>query len=589
MSERIKVSDYVAQFLKAKGVKYVFGLQGGAVVHLFDSIDKTPGIQTVFPHHEQCAALAAVSYGRVSENIGAVIVTTGPGSTNALTGLLAAWQDSIPCIFISGQTRKEHTSYGKKVRQVGTQELNIVDIVKPITKYAKFISSAPEIEDELERAYQISIAGRPGPVWIDLPVNIQWEKFEPRRGVPAAPAPRAKAPARDFSDVADMLRGASKPLVYAGHGIRSAKAAGRFGDFVARTGIPFVTTWTAADLVPTAHPLNTGIVGLTGQRGANKAVHAADVLLVLGSHLAIPQTSTLFDQFAPQARKIVVNIDKDQLENLNMKVDLAVAADVNSFFEWCADRPLKTAMGKPWLDECKVFKKMNSVESGLKAQKARTSRGMNSYVFNDLMTRALPAGVCIVVDGGGTALYTGFQSSTIKKNQRIVCSATMSSMGTGLAESIGACFANRKRLTSCIIGDGSFLMNVQDLQPIFHHRLPIKIFIMNNSGYLAIRHTQTTFLGKRYVGCDAEGGLTFPSIRKVAGAFRIPYFRVAAESAAKATIGKVLKSPGPAICEVIVPADQEMLFKQGYRRNNDGTFAPMSLAEMWPYTETQAG
>jgi acetolactate synthase-1/2/3 large subunit len=581
----MKVSDYIAQFLASKGIKYVFGLQGGAVVHLFDSIDKTPGIEAVYCHHEQCAALAAVSYSRVSENTGAVIVTTGPGSTNAMTGLLAAWQDSIPCFFISGQTRKEHTSYGRKVRQVGTQELNIVDIVRPLTKYAKFIDTLDSLEAELERAYQISQAGRPGPVWLDIPVNLQWENFQPRNLAPVNGEFQTKKRG-DFQDVAKLLRAASRPIVIAGHGIRSGKAAEKFRNFVADEGIPFVTTWTACDLLPTGHPLNTGIIGISGQRGANKAVHSADLLLVLGSHLSIPQTSTLFDQFAVTAKKIVVNIDEDQLDNLNIKVDLPVVADVNEFFSWINANPLGLKMGSDWTTSCEIFRGMNTVQSGLAKVPAAKSDVLNSYVFNDLMTKVLPKGACIVIDGGGTALYTGFQSTHVGESQRVICSSTMSSMGTGLAESIGACFANGRQLTTCLIGDGSFLMNVQDLQVIFHHKLPIKIFVVNNNGYLAIRHTQASFLDGRYCGTSKEGGLSFPEVQKISDTFEIPYFYVSHEKDVERTVRDMLLVKGPAICEVMVPDDQEMLFKQGYIRNGNGTFSPMALGEMWPFTDS---
>lgn len=586
----MKVSDYIAQFLQAKGILYVFGLQGGAVVHLFDSIHRTPGLQAIYCHHEQCAALAAVSYSRVSGNIGAVIVTTGPGATNAITGLLAAWQDSIPCLFLSGQTRKEHTSYGRKVRQVGTQELNIVDVVRPITKHAKFIDSLDNLEEELERAYQISIGGRPGPVWLDIPVNLQWERFEPK-DVRPQPVKAGDALRTEFLDVAALLATASKPLVIAGYGIRAGKAVDKFREFVAETELPFVTTWTAADFLPTDHPLNLGIVGMCGQRGANKAVHTADLLLVLGSHLSIPHTSTLFDQFAPDAKKVVVDIDPDELANLNIKVDLPIEADVNALFDWFkVSHSGQHVPGAGWRESYSVFKEMNTVDSGLEARSQHRSQHkagrINSYVFNELMTRALPDDVCVVVDGGGTALYTGFQSTQIKGRQRIVCSSGMSAMGTGLAESLGACLANRRRLTTCLIGDGSFLMNVQDLQTLAHHHLPVKVFVLNNGGYLAIRHTQAVFLEKRYVGTSLEGGLSFPKISRIAAAFEIPYFLVNSLAAASGVVEDMLNADGPSICEVMVPEDQEMLFKQGFARNKDGVFSPMSLAEMWPFLES---
>ena len=536
----MKASDHIASFLKERGVKHVFGLQGGAVVHLFDSAHKI-GLKPIYCHHEQAAGLAAVAYSRVTENYGAAIVTTGPGAMNSLTGLLAAWQDSIPCMFISGQTRAAHTSYGKRVRQVGSQEFPIIDVVRPMTKRVYFVSKVQELEQDLLRAYHVSIEGRPGPVWLDIPFDVQNAQIElkglEKKEIPIYP--------RIFDDVEMLLKGRLKPLVVAGNGIRLAKESKRFLEFIEATGLPFVTTWTGADLAPTDHPLNVGILGVSGQQGANRAVHEADFLLVLGSHLSLTQTSTLVGEFSPESKRVFVNIDPQQMDNLNVRADFRIESHLTAFFDW-AER-WEVLQGSNW------------------AEGYRTDPpDAPSYNFNREMTKSLPEGSIMVVDGGGTALYTGFQSSFVKKGSRIVCSSAISAMGSGLPEAVGSSLARPDAIVTCLIGDGSLMLNLQELSTIRHHNLPIKIMVLNNGGYLAIRQTQNGFLGGRYHGTDTTD-LTFPNVLKIAQAFDIqwePEWQYA------------LKVPGPTITEIKTPRDQKML-RQAFK---DGK--PQPLSEM---------
>ena len=538
----MKASDYIAGFLKERGVNHCFGLQGGAVVHLFDSCERL-GPKPIYCHHEQAAALAAVAYSRVTENYGVCIVTTGPGAMNSLTGLLAAWQDSIPCMFISGQTRAAHTSYGKKVRQVGSQEFPIIDVVRPMAKRVYFVQSCKELQQSLLRAYHASLEGRPGPVWLDIPFDVQNSEMELRKYDPR----EVTVMPRVFDDVEALMLGNKKPLVVAGNGIRLAHEAGRFREFVERLNMPFVTTWTGSDLAPTDHPLNTGILGVSGQQGANKAVNEADFLLVLGSHLSLPQTSTLVDSFAPDAKKVFINIDPIQLGHLGVKADFRIEAHLTAFFDW-AER-WEVLPGENWAED---FRPLNQPPKA------------PSYDFNREMTKSLPEGSVMVVDGGGTALYTGFQSSFIKEGSRIVCSSAMSAMGSGIPEAIGSSLALPGEIVTCLIGDGSLMLNLQDLSTIRHHNLPVKIMVLNNDGYLAIRQTQDGFLGSRYHGTDCTD-LTFPDVRKVAGAFDIPYtddWKLA------------LKAQGPTITEIKTPKDQKML-RQAFK---DGK--PQPLTEM---------
>ena len=584
----MKVSDYVAQFLAANDVRHVFGLQGGAVVHLFDSIEATDGTSAIYCHHEQAAALAATSYAKMTGGLGAVVVTTGPGATNALTGLLAAWQDSVPVIFISGQTRVEHTSYGKPVRQVGSQEVNILDLVRPITKFTTLIKKPEEIEPALRSAHFHALDGRPGPVWIDLPVNLQWEM--PNLASPIRlPLPNANRAAIGdaspaFIELAALVQSAKAPVIVAGMGIRAAKCEGKFLTFVEQTRIPFVSSWTASDLTDSDYPLYGGIIGLSGQRGANKILYNADLILCLGNHLSLTQTGTLFDKFAPQAKKAVINIDQGELDNLNIAFDVKIHADLRDFFAFAADHSYTPRDMGDWHSRFAELKVLNSVLDTLTAKASLGDQGfVNSNYFNIKLTQRLPAKSHLVVDGGGTALYTGFQSSSLRKGQRIICSSAISAMGTGFPEAIGVSLAAPGADIYCVIGDGSLMLNLQELQTIRHHNMPVKIIVYNNNGYLAIKHTQKTFLGSRYHGTDAQHGLSVPSIKKVAECFGFAYMQVTDVAQVDSALDAIFAHQGMLITEVMVPSDQATLFQQGFEKIAEDRFRPIPLSEMAPF------
>ena len=481
----MKLTDALAESLLRHGIRHAFGLQGGAVVHIFDSFERL-GVGVTYTHHEQAAALAAAAYAKATENVGCAVVTTGPGATNAITGLLGAWQDSVPCLFLSGQARSQHTSYGRKVRQVGTQEVNICDVVRPLTKYAAVVKSADAFLGELEKALSIARAGRPGPVWLDLPLDMQWTDI---KAVRKSQIVRASVDYDSslFEPTLKRLEVSKKVLLILGYGVRLSGCVERIRRIARQYNLQFVTTWTAADLFPSNDPLNLGIIGMSGQRGANKAVFEADTLLCLGTHLSIPHTTTLFDSYAPNAYKIIVNIDQDQLENLNVRFDQRINSDLGAYLDWLSVR-LK---GNFRWSDAPVFKDANWYEP-------RSSGLPNTNVVVRRLTELTREPLGIVVDGGGTALYAAFQSSRLKEGDRIICSSAMSAMGTGLAESVGVAMSGLFSRQLCVIGDGSFLMNVQDLQSIRQNSLNVVILVVNNNGYHAIRHTQKEFLGGRY-------------------------------------------------------------------------------------------
>ena len=566
----MKLTDALAEVLKENKIKHVFGLQGGAVVHIFDSLEKK-NIGVTYTHHEQAASLASVAYAKTSNNIGCTVVTTGPACTNAMTGLLAAWQDSISCIFISGQARSQHTSYNKKVRQVGTQEVNICDIVKPITKYSKFIKKKEDFLFELRKAIDISKKGRPGPVWLDIPLDIQWAdiKFTKPKLVG-----KIKKKIIKNINLEKYLKKSLKPLLILGHGIRtSIGGEKKIKNFIKKYKVPFVLTWNSADLFPTEYKSNLGIIGMSGQRGANKAVFESDLILCLGNHLSIPHTTTLFKNYAPNAKKIIVNIDKNQLKNLNVRFNLKINQDIGTFLDIFIKKNYR--FHNQWKDY-NFFKNQNWYLP-------KKTKLIDSNIVVRNFTKNIKQKKCIIVDGGGTALYAGFQSSIINRGDRLICSSSISAMGTGLAESLGASKSKNFKKYICIIGDGSFLMNIQDLQSIIQDKIDILIIIVNNNGYLAIRHTQTEFLKSRYYGTHPDWKLQMPSFKNLSKGFGIKYFKIKNEKDLNKYQKNLLHDKGPRICELIVDENQSSLFKQGYKSNPDGTFAPQPLSEMHPF------
>ena len=571
----MKVTDLIANVLKKNDINCVFGLQGGAVVHIFDSFAKNK-IDITYTHHEESAALAAVANAKTTNQTGCAVVTTGPGTTNAITGLLAAWQDSVPVIFISGQARSTHTSYNKKVRQVGTQEVNICDIVRPITKYTKFIDNKKNVFKEITKALKIAKSGRPGPVWLDLALEIQWQDIKiDKSKIEYIKKEKHINLAKTTKEAIKKINYSKKPLFVIGAGVKSAGLkASELKKFFLKNKIPFVLTWSTIDYFETSLNENLGVIGMSGSRGANKAIFNCDLIVSIGNHLPIPQTTTLYDSYAPQAKKIIVNIDKDQIKNLTVKFDLKINMDAKLFFNQI---------------EKKIIPKKNNWYSSFKElnwYEPKKSKYIHPNRFIRQLSDSLPHESAIIIDGGGTALYAGFQSIIIKKKTRVICSSSISSMGTGLAETIGVYSSRKFEKLVCIIGDGSFLMNSQDLQTIAQKKINVVIVLVNNRGYLAIRHTQKEFLKAKYLGTSAPD-ITFPNFEKLSKAYELKYIKIKNDddNDIKETIKKINKINGPIVCELSTDPDSQSLFKQGYKKMENGTFAPMDLSEMFPFVK----
>src|SRR3989344_1982493 len=559
----MKLSDFVAQFLANQDIKYLFGVTGGANVHLFDSLDHTKGITPIFTHHEQAAALAAEAYGRVTNNLGTAIVTTGPGGTNAVPGVTAAWLDSIPCLYISGQTRFRHTARGKPIRQLGSQELDIVSVVTPVTKYAVMVDDPNKIKFYLQKATYLARSGRPGPVWVDIPLDFQWAEIEPNQQLEFKPETfkeeknPAKSVTAQISTLLQLLKTSECPLVLAGQGIRLAHAEREFAQFIREYKLSFVTSWSATDIMPANNSLHLGRVGLGGQRGGNCAIANCDVLLAIGSHMCLTITDLDCDNFAKNAKKIIVDIDPVEINSCNVTTDLAIESDAKLFLQQmlAIAHTKKPTVTKKWQQQLSHFKVLNAIPTTLTAPKGF----VNPYIFMDLLSDELAAGDTIVVDGGGTVNYTTYHAFKVKPRQRVVLSTGICAMGTGLPESIGACFANGRKRTICLSGDGSLQLNIHELQTIVHHKLPIKIFVLNNEGYLAIRHTQAAFLNSNFVGTDKKCGLSLPDYQKVAPAYGVKAIRINSIKELRRKIRFALSYNGPILCEIMVSPKNEML------------------------------
>ena len=590
MTAPIKLSDYVMETLVGHGIRDVFLVTGGGAMHLDESAGKHPGLRTMCFHHEQACAMAAESYARLTGRLAAVLVTSGPGGTNAITGVLGAWLDSIPMIVISGQVRYDTSvrSTGLPLRQLGDQEFDIARAVQSMTKYAIMVTEPETIRYHLERALHLASAGRPGPCWLDIPMNVQGAFVESGELRSYAPDedPRETPPpaAREvIEDVIERLKRAQRPVILAGSGIRVAGAHSGFLHLVDRSGIPVVTAWNAHDLIPDAHPLSFGRPGTVGDRAGNFIVQNADLLLVLGCRLNIRQIGYSWKSFAREAFKIVVDIDPMELQKPTVHADLPIHADVGNFMK-SLERALP-ASGLPpkgdWLEWCRRRKARYPVV--LKGYWNRADL-VNPYCFMEALGRCLPEGQ-ITVTGDGSACVCAFQAMEIKSGQRLYTNSGCAAMGYDLPAAIGACVASDGKPVVCLAGDGSLQMNLQELQTVVHHRLPIKLFVLNNNGYHSIRQTQEAFFPPPRVGCDPASGVSFPDMEGIARAYGLPFARCRRHADLEGCLDEALNSMGPFICEIMLTPEQPFAPKVSSKRFADGRIVSRPLEDMAPFLD----
>jgi len=610
---KFRVADLIARLLVEHDIQDVFMLTGGGAMHLNDALGRETRLRKVFTHHEQAAAIAAESYTRLSNRPAAVNVTTGPGGVNALNGVYGAYVDSIGMVVISGQVKRETCAFNFPVplRQLGDQEVDIVSMVRGITKYAVVLDDPLQARKVVEKALYLCRRGRPGPVWIDVPIDVQaapvdfdaLEPFDPAEldetDEAANNAAELGALTGDALDaeVSAMLAelcAAERPLVLVGAGVRISGQHAQFLHFVEKLGVPVVTGWNAHDAIPNAHPLYVGRPGSVGDRGGNFAVQTTDYLLVLGSRLNIRQISYNWQAFARHAKIAMVEIDKAELDKPTLSLHRPIHADLRDFFaaaERAATPPTDKASERA---EFLRFSRERSARFPVVLPEYWSDEGpINPYVFGKVLFDELEEGD-VIVSGDGTACVTIFQVADLKPGQRLYTNSGCASMGYDLPAAIGAYHAAKaeqggqppKRIV-CLAGDGSIMMNLQELQTIAGANLPVKIFVLNNDGYHSIRQSQQNHFPDNIVGCGPDSGLTFPEFDRLAGGFGIPASKVGRDADLSVAIRNALSGNGPHLCEVMIDKRQEFAPKLSSRKLEDGTMVSPPLEDLSPFLETE--
>jgi acetolactate synthase-1/2/3 large subunit len=587
----MKLSDYLMQRLVEVGVGHVFMLPGGGAMHLNDSLGRCSGLEYVVNLHEQACAIAADAYSQYSGNLGVCLVTTGPGGTNTLTGVAASWLDSIPVLIVSGQVKRADLAPGRGLRQLGFQELDIVSIVKPITKYAVTVTEPELIRYHCEKALYLARSGRPGPVWLDIPLDVQAAEIEPARlpaFIPPAVSPVSENLTSAVGRLVGLLATARRPVILAGNGIRLAGALADFLELIERLRIPILTTWKAIDFLPEEHPLYAGRPGAVGQRGANFTQQNADCLITLGARLDYGQTAYNHAHFGRKARKVIIDIDPAELKKIDPAPELAVAADAGLFMRELA-RQLK-AFVRPaewdgWLEQTQAWRRRYPVV--LDEYRRPENEFVNDYYLIDLLSELMRPDDLLVPGSSGACSERTMQAFKVKKGQRIFNSQGLGSMGFGLPAALGGCIAAGRRRTVLIEGDGGFSMNLQELETVRRLDLPLKIFILNNRGYGSIRTTQKNyFAGRLFASCEA-GGLTLPGWERIAHGFSLPFQRLAEQRDLKSRLAAILDRPGPVCIEVMVSPDQPTMPRVTSRPTPDGGMETAPMEDLYPLLERE--
>lgn len=606
----IKVADYIVRFIAEQGVRHVFTVAGAGDLHLLDALRRNPDVDYVCNHHEQACTMAMYAYTRATDNFSAGLVTTGPGGTNAITGVCSMWVDSIPGLVLSGQVKVADTIGHTGVRQRGIQEINIIDMVRPVTKYAAMITDPRRVRYELERAVHLARTGRPGPVWLDVPLDVQAAQVDETTldgFTPEPPDPAQAVRVRNAAErTLDFLAAAERPVLLGGHGIRLAGAAPAFRTLLERLRLPLLLTWNAIDLVESDHSLYVGRPGIYGQRGANFAIQNADCLLSLGSRLSIPQTGYDYPLFARAATKIYVDIDPCELGKFPVPPDLALAADVGDFIQALAaglERRIAAGTWAPaitadWRARCQRWRDQYPVcppewltdasiggDPGTGCTDGTTdgTEGVNTFAFMEVLSQALNEGDLILPTGSGSGFTSAHQALRIKRGQRCFTSNGFAEMGFDLPGVIGACIGFGGRPVVTMTGDGGVQMNIQELQTIVHHRLPVKLFIFNNDGYLTIRHTERALFNGALTGTDPATGVSLPDMVKLAEVYGLTTFRIHNRGELCAGIRRALATDGPVLVDVIMDRDQPLVPKTSFRQLPDGRLVSPPLEDLYPF------
>lgn len=578
----MRVADYIFKTLADKGVRHVFLVTGGGAMHLNDALGREDRIKYVCNLHEQACAMAAEGYARISGKPGVISVTTGPGGTNALTGVMGAWLDSVPMLIVSGQIKRETMITAcpeYKLRQLGDQEYNIVDAVKPMTKMARTVMSVDEVPQAVEDAWRICQEGRPGPVWLDIPLDIQAAPISdnavPERTTEQS---RLKPSPEEVDRVAKLIKSAKRPAIIVGSGIRSAGAENLYLELAESLNIPVLTSISGIDLIPSDHPLFFGRPGILGERPANFIMQNSDLLLVLGTRMGIRICGYAYETIARAATKVMVDIDEAELNKPTFRPDMKIHADVGEFLKSLHEVLPSLPEKSEWIAYCNRIKAKYPII--LSEHRNRTDY-VSSYVLPEAIVNHAPDPLTVVTSNG-IAYTSTFQAIPIRKGMRMFSNEACASMGYGLPAAIGAAFACGHDVI-CFEGDGSIQMNLQELQTLITYRIPVKVFVYNNGGYLSIKTTQRSFFNGKFVGSEASSGLVLPSFEKLAAAYGLPYFRLLNNQELDTKLKSVFSTPGPALIEVMLDPFEVLGPKAASKKLPDGRMVSAPLEDMAPF------
>ena len=592
---KVRLADYVAEFFASHGVTDIFSVVGGGAMHLNDAFGHHSKIKVTYNHHEQACAMAAEAYARVENRIAPVCVTTGPGGTNAVTGVLCGWLDSIPMFIVSGQVRYDTTARyalkftGTPLRSMGDQEFDIVKSVSAMTKYAVMLEDPKNIRFVLEKAWHLATTGRPGPVWVDIPVNFQGCFVETDDLVSYLPEEDdldLPPPVEDtvILDVIEKIKKAKRPVFHAGYGIRLSGGYSVFKEVAKKLNIPIVTYWNAIDLVETSDPLYCGRAGNMGDRPGNWAIQNADLILAIGTRISIRQVGYNWKTWAREAEVIMVDVDKAELKKPTIHVEMPIWGDAKQFLERLNSLiETKLHPESDWLKTCQRWKRDYPV---VQKKQWNNQEKVNVYAFVSYLSHCLPEGSLTAVSNGACCVV-GHQCYEIQRNSRFMNNSAVASMGYGLPAAIGTCIAGSRKTTICLEGDGSIMMNLQELQTILTNKLPVKIFLINNNGYHSIRLTQNNlFSNHNKIGIGEESGdLGFPSFEKIAKAFGFMYWKANNNDEMKSVVAEVLAYEGPAFCEIFTDTVQVWEPKSSTKRLQDGTLVSPPLEDLAPFLD----
>ena len=575
-----RVTDIVASFLVEQGIKDIFTLTGGGAMFLNDGIASNDDINAICNHHEQACAMGAVAYAKYKNGLAAAMFSTGCGSTNAITGLLDAWQDNTPVIFISGQIKRKETSRNSQtsLRQFGVQEADIVSIVESLTKYAVMVNEPEDILYHLEKAVHLALTGRPGPVWIDIPLDIQGFSIDTNELKHFIPKIETNQEIKGIERFVEMYEQAERPIILAGNGVRLSGSVDKLREFASKNNIPCAVSYLAVDYFEQDNPNYVGRLGIKGDRAGNFALQNSDLIISLGSRLSVCLTGFEYELFARESKLIVVDIDEDEHKKNTVNIDQLICSDVGDFLENIENK-ITPKTSKDWPNKCIHWKNKWPVY-----QEGYDTDTVNMYEFTKALSE-LASEDSIVVSDAGSSYYVTSQSFTLNnKKQRYITSGAQADMGFTLPAAIGACIAANKPVIG-ITGDGSFQLNIQELQTIKHYNLPVKLIVWNNNGYLSIRATQNKFFDGRRIGTDPESGVSFPEVGKIASAYELPYVKINNVAELREKLADVIAASGPVICEVMCPENQEIIPAVSAVKNKDGSMTSKPMEDMYPFLD----